>query len=230
MEQELQARDQQFEQEKLEKDRLELLLKDIQQKVMKGGNADDEQKRKYKNISNKLKRQYKEHEKLVEEKARKEMQLLNLEKEYTNLQDEVYELREAYQLLKEKYESSQREVRDIQMENEIQKEDYLDMLRLAEKNHQLYLGICKVLLSDKEIEIIRGASDWDEEKQEYKLPTFYFKDKELKFPKCSNQAQSNAIIEQSRESRDVVFSQYNTSNSIQAHNEIAAAHNMPMSE
>lgn len=159
---------------------------------MTGGGANDEQKKKYKNMSHKLMKQHKEHEKLLEEKKNKEKELLNLEKQYSSLQEEVRETRQAYQLYKEKCENLEKEIKDINNEHEIQKEDLLDLLRISQKNEQLYLGISKILLTEKEVEIIKSASEWDNDNQEFKIPFFTFREKELKFPKFLNPVQGSA--------------------------------------
>lgn len=43
-----------------------------------------------------------------------------------------------------------------------------------------------MMLNNDELESIKGACMWNEDKLEYKVPPFYFKDKKLKFPKLPN--------------------------------------------
>ena len=43
------------------------------------------------------------------------------------------------------------------------------------------------MLNNDEFEVIKSASNWNEDKNEYKVPPFFFKDKKLKFPKLNSQ-------------------------------------------
>ena len=42
------------------------------------------------------------------------------------------------------------------------------------------------MLTEKEIDIIKASSEWDEEGQTYKVPLFNFKNKKIAFPKMNN--------------------------------------------
>ena len=42
------------------------------------------------------------------------------------------------------------------------------------------------MLTEKEIDIIKASSEWDDESQIYKVPLFNFKNKKIAFPKMNN--------------------------------------------
>ena len=42
-----------------------------------------------------------------------------------------------------------------------------------------------MILTDDEIEIIKGASEWNEDNKKFKIPPFYFKDRKVVFPKLN---------------------------------------------
>ena len=183
MNEELQARELQFQSEKEQKENLQKLISEYEKRVFKGGQGDDENKKKYTDLRKKLKQQKKLQDKLLEEKKQKEEELLTVEKNYQNLQEEVEELRKKMKIIKGKYKSSLNEIKDLQTEHETNREDFLDTIRSYERDMKLHQSIIKMMLSDEEIEKLKIASEFQEEKNEYKIPIFTFKEMQLKFPK-----------------------------------------------
>lgn len=86
-----------------------------------------------KKLKEKLKLQKKKEEQYRMEKAKREEQILNIEKNYKNLNEEVDEMRERFAQVKKKYIGNLAELRDIQNEHEDQKEDLLDTIRYQQK-------------------------------------------------------------------------------------------------
>ena len=84
-----------------------------------------------------------------------------------------------------KFKGQKREIRDIDKEHELEKQELLDTIRLMEKEQIMYYGICQMILTDDEIEIIKGASEWNEDNKKFKIPPFYFKDRKVVFPKLN---------------------------------------------
>ena len=62
--------------------------------------------------------QKKKEEEYQKEKAKRESELLNIEKNYKSLNEEVDEMRERFTEIKKKYISNLSELRDIQNEHE----------------------------------------------------------------------------------------------------------------
>lgn len=58
------------------------------------------------------------------------------------------------------------------------------------------------MLQNTELETIREASTFNEEQNEYKVPAFYLKNKEIVFPKLQQQ-QSVDMIRQMQEGRQI---------------------------
>ena len=67
------------------------------------------------------------------------------------------------------------EIKDLEKENEFNKSDLLDNVRVQDKEIKLLLGIMKMLLSKDEIDTIRGASEYDDDLKDYKIPPFVLK-------------------------------------------------------
>eukprot|EP01017_Pseudomicrothorax_dubius_P050722 TRINITY_DN9646_c0_g1_i3.p1 TRINITY_DN9646_c0_g1~~TRINITY_DN9646_c0_g1_i3.p1 ORF type:complete len:537 (-),score=149.90 TRINITY_DN9646_c0_g1_i3:26-1636(-) len=93
MEGELRAREELLNSEKSKREQLEAMLKGMEQRMLVGGQGDEDQKRKFKELQVKLKKEKKKQEALMAEKSRKEEEMLLKEKEYQSLQEEVEEQR-----------------------------------------------------------------------------------------------------------------------------------------
>ena len=59
-----------------------------------------------------------------------------------------------------------------------------------------------MVLNNDEVEVIKSASQWNEDKNDYKVPPFYFKDKKLKFPKLSS-AQAMDLVQNEKDGREI---------------------------
>lgn len=76
-------------------------------------------------------------------------------------------------------------MRDLEKEHEIEKQDLLDTIRLAEKESNFNSVVIDMLLSQREYEIIKNASTWKDDKNTYVVPPFLFKNKKIAFPKLA---------------------------------------------
>lgn len=85
------------------------------------------------------------------------------------------------------------------------KEILLDDVRAITKENRLLEGIINIMLLPHELETVKQASEFIEEKQEYKIPPFYLKNKNLVFPKLPEN-QSIEMIKGMQENRNVKFS------------------------
>lgn len=61
-----------------------------------------------------------------------------------------------------------------------------------------------MLLSTREYEILKSASNWNEDKGTYIVPPFTFKDKKIRFPKLAAH-QAMELVDQEKENRDIDF-------------------------
>lgn len=100
--------------EQKEKNQLEMMINQMEQKLVSGGNALEEKEReaaqKYRDFQKKLKKQRKKQQELEDERKRKEDELINVQKQYQNLEDEVDDNRKVIKLLKSKYQDALNEI------------------------------------------------------------------------------------------------------------------------
>jgi len=103
-----------------EKENLEQILSQLQMKVVSGGEALEEKEREkskaYRAYQIKLKKQKQKERQLLEEKVKAEEEMLNANRQYKDMQEEVQENRIIIDKLKQKYNAAQMEIKDLQNE------------------------------------------------------------------------------------------------------------------
>ena len=78
------------------------------------------------------------------------------------------------------------ELRDIQNEHEDEKEELLDTIRYQEKEIKKFSAILNMLMTSDQIDMIVNNSEWDEEKREWKVPYFTYREKNVNLPKLQS--------------------------------------------
>ena len=88
---------------------------------------------------------------LMEEKRKKEEEMLFVHGNYTSLQQEVESMREIMDKLRQKYKNSQSEIKDLSNEFQTQKTELLDIIRSQERAVKFSNKVMTILLSDNEL-------------------------------------------------------------------------------
>ncbi|KAL4472345.1 hypothetical protein ABPG72_002828 [Tetrahymena utriculariae] len=197
MELELKEQQEKVKEEMEQRLKMQQLLEEFQKNKMVGGNGGDEkQKKVYQDLKKKLKKQQKEHEKLIQDNKKKEEEMLEAEKNYQNLQEEVEAQRKIIKKLKNKYKQSSQEIEDLEREHREEKEEILESVRILEKENKLLNSVIDMVFKKEEFENIRNLSQWNDTKNCYVVPPFYFKNKELRLPKLpATQAMEQVEVE-----------------------------------
>jgi hypothetical protein len=81
-------------------------------------------------------------------------------------------MRNIIRKLREKYKAAQMEIEDLQRENQYGKEDLLETIRDLDKELKFANNVMKIALSNSEVEKIKSKSHWDENRSEWRVPTF----------------------------------------------------------
>lgn len=113
-------------------------------------------------------------------------------------------MRDRFKDIKKKYVASLTELRDIQIEHENDKEELLDTIRYQEKEIKRLSAILNVLMTPEQINQISDLSEWNEERREYIVPAFTYRERNINFPKLSNQ-QNKDLLENERLKKEVYF-------------------------
>ncbi|CAD8105757.1 unnamed protein product [Paramecium sonneborni] len=192
-ESEMKQKSEQAEQERQARQRLEELLKEKEQMMIKGGKGTDDDKKKYKKMQQAIELQKKEHEQLKSMQEQKEKEMLEIEYKYNSVQDEVEKLRKQVKFLKNKYEQQKQELNDMKQDFEYDKEEFLDTIRSQSKEIKLFSGILRMILLQEDIDKITNICEWNEDLEEYKIPPFNIKAKKVNFPSLPYQKAMDLI-------------------------------------
>lgn len=183
-------------------------LSSIQGDIIHGGELHDfvlEQKlRAQRAFRKKLAKQRKRMNQLIEEKEKKEEELIARENCYNSLQDEVLGLKQLNKKLKIQYKSALAEIEDISHEFEVEKEGMLDNLRELEYECAFLMKSIGFLLPSRELESIREKSKFDKINNQWKVPPFLVQNKQVIFPKIARKQAMEMIINE-LDNRVVIF-------------------------
>lgn len=79
---------------------------------------------------------------------------------------------------------------------------------MGERESKFYSAIVHRIISNEQIEILRGSSDWNDQTNDYNLVPFLLKDKKITFPKLS-QRETEDLQEQDMQSRELLLYENN---------------------
>lgn len=113
---------------------------------------------------------------------------------YANLDTEVEAQRDIIQKLQDKYKHHDREVKDLNREHYEEKKDLLNEITRQAYELKFCKKVFSMMLRPDEIARIRTKSTFDEAEDDWKVPPFIFKQKELTFPKLNGLALVNDSI------------------------------------
>lgn len=182
---ELKKRDADLNAEKDQREKLQQLIKDLDQNRVVGGKGNESEINEYKEMKGKVIQHGKQAEKLIKEKQKAEEDMLLVEKKYQSLQEEVDELRKINKKLKKNYRNAINDLQDVDKEHEINREDLLDSIREQERDLKLFHGMLKLMLKPEEISKVKNASIWDDNLGDFRIPPFTFQEAKVKFPKLA---------------------------------------------
>ena len=123
---------------------------------------------------------------MLEEKERKETELLEKEQHYNSLQDEVVDNRKIIKKLKSKLKNAQAELTDFNKENAERNEELLDTVREQAKELDFLNQMIGNLMTEEQLYKIKEKTEWDEERRKWRIPAFIIKQKEIQLPKLGN--------------------------------------------
>ena len=183
---ELIRRQRQLSSEKEQKEKLEEMIKEVEQKVLIGGQEQDkwkkEQARKYEQMKRQLKKQRVKQKKLLEQQQKKEQEVDCVHKKYENIQDELADKNDIIKKLKRGIQNTMGELEDIRYEHQSEKENMLDSIRDQNQELDFYKNFVEIMMSDEEIKQIRDQAQWDPEGERWFIPPFSLQTKEVTLP------------------------------------------------
>ena len=172
--------------EKEQKEKLQKMIQEMENKVMVGGKKLEEKEKElakqYKQMQEKLHKQKKKEMQLIEDALKKEEEMLLIEKNYKDIQEELKDDRKIIGDLRGKYKAAMSEIKDLQTEHQGQKEELLDNLRNSETELEFYKKSLELILPEAQIELLRSKSQWDDENKTWTIPVYKIQDTQVYLP------------------------------------------------
>ena len=155
-----------LEENNAQKQQLESMIKEIETKLVVGGEemdiAEKERLKAQKQYRRKLKLQKKKEKKLIEEKKKREEEIMNIEKKYQNAQEEIEDLRRIVKELRIKFKDSMLEIKNLNHEFEDEKENMYEDLREQTVENDFLFDLLEFAIPIHELETIKRRSQFDE--------------------------------------------------------------------
>ena len=92
-------------------------------------------------------------------------------------------MRKKNKELNENLKNALGEIKDLQQEQELEKEDLCQTIRVTEQENKFLTKIIDNIFNHGEIEKLKYNAYWNEEKNEYNIKPFVLKGKTINFPK-----------------------------------------------
>lgn len=205
-------KEEKIEQERLQREQLEQMLKEMEAKMVHGGEGVQEEEKErieakaFREYQLKLKKQKRKEKKLLEDQKRKDEDLLLMEHEYNDLQEEVNDKTKLLNKLRKRYKGALAEIQDLDSEHYNEKAELLDTIRTMEVDLGFYKAIVDTLMSESNLYKIKSKSSYDDERKEWEIPPFVLKGQQVNLPKLGLQ-KAKRFIEEEKSSHVVEFKQ-----------------------
>ena len=133
-----------------------------------------------------------------------------MEREYTNLEEEVNEKSKLLNKLRKRYKAALAEIQDLEGEHYNEKADLLETIRTMEVDLGFYKAIVDMLMNDNNLYKIKSKSSYNDEKNEWEVPPFILKGEQVNLPKLGLQ-KAQRFIEEEKNNQFVEFQNQNNS-------------------
>lgn len=104
-----------------------------------------------------------------------------------------------------KLEQAQNEVKDLRDENVGEKEDLLMQLRQTDVDVKFYRKVVENVMKTSEMAKLKSKSKWDDDINDWVIPPFDLKRREVALPSLSIKKQAQEYMEAQKEERDLVM-------------------------
>lgn len=201
---ELAEKERMIEMEAKQKEELQSIIKDMEEKLMTGGDVlevkEKTQAKAYREFQLKLQKQKLKEKRLKEEQFKREEELMT---NFQDLQEEVDEKGKIANKLKKRYKAALSEIKDLEEEHQLEKSELLDSVRALERDLDFYKSVVETIMKEEELYKVKAKSKYDVEENKWTVPPFIFKAEEVSFPKLKmnrikdlmNNEKENNIVE-----------------------------------
>lgn len=139
---------------------------------------------------------------LIEERQRAEQQMMEQERQYNSLQEEVEEQREIIKKLRQKYKQAESELKAATEDQTDVRAELNDTIRAQEKDLDFLNAIVSMMLKEGEMYRLKEKVKYDFEAGKWQVPPFLIKNKEVAFPKIRN---AMSLVKEELDQREIVM-------------------------
>jgi len=169
-----------------EQKKLRNLMQQLEEKLVVKGQVMEDKKlqetQKYRELQLKLDKEKQKERELLEQKRKQEEARLQKEEHYQNAQEELDVITAKIDKLRSQYKENKLEIKDLERDNELGREDLLENIREMEKDLKFYRRVVTIMLSKGEVKQLKKAYDWDDDGQCWTTVPFAFKQKQIRLP------------------------------------------------
>ena len=175
------------------------MLKELNNKLVSGGQQlqekEAEQLAAQREYQKKIKEQRRKAEKLREEKIANENALISANVQFKSMEEELKATREYMNRQKAKFENAASEIRDLKKEHNDEKEDLMIQLRQQDLDIKFYRQVVEMVMKQEEIAKLKSKSSYDDGMNEWAIPVFLLKAREVALPSLSIKKQAQEFME-----------------------------------
>ena len=182
--------------------------KKLEQQAVNKDNDDEGDGVDKEEIQRRMKEQEEENKKFKEYREMQFKQNQEMEEKYKKLQEDKLKeeelLKNDVNRLQQKIKELNSEIEDLKGDRAKDREEFMASAKGISRNNDLYRGIIKFLLTDKEFTKIMDASKYIEEDDQWKVHPFAVVNKSLSLPTV-NPAQVQTFIDGNINKRDLII-------------------------
>ena len=121
------------------------------------------------------------------------------------MEEELDGSRNIIKMLKKKNHEMQTEINDLQNEQNDEKEDLMVQVRQQELDIKFYRRVCEMIMKPEELKKLQMKSSYDDSNNEWHIPVFVLKNKEVALPSLSIKKQAQEFMENQKDERVMKF-------------------------
>ncbi len=121
------------------------------------------------------------------------------------MEEELKATRQIMARQKEKYDNAANEIRDLQKEHNDEKEDLMIQLRQQDLDIKFYRQVVDMVMKPEELAKLKSKSSYDDGMNEWSIPVFLLKAREVALPSLSIKKQAAEFMDAQKNERIVVY-------------------------
>ena len=131
-----------------------------------------------------------------------EQEMMEKDRQYNSLQEEVEEQRKIIKKLRQKYQQAESELNAINRDQNDVRAELTDTIREQEKDLDFLNAVVGMMLKEGEMYRLKEKIEYDFDAGKWKVPAFIIKNKEVNFPKIR---MAMNLVKEEKNQREIVM-------------------------